>query len=66
MHRTTVSHQLIDYVSNGPTVDHSFSLAEPTLGPEAEFAQPAMLNATLKSYQLKGVNWLANLYTQVI
>ncbi len=29
-------------------------------------AQPKMLNATLKDYQLKGLNWLATLYEQGI
>jgi hypothetical protein len=29
-------------------------------------AQPEMLQATLKEYQLKGLNWLAGLYEQGI
>ncbi|ORY87847.1 SNF2 family N-terminal domain-domain-containing protein [Protomyces lactucae-debilis] len=36
-----------------------------TLG-ESIIAQPKMLNATLKEYQLKGLNWLVNLYEQGI
>ena len=28
--------------------------------------QPAMFRGTLKAYQLKGMNWLANLYDQGI
>lgn len=36
-----------------------------TLG-ESEVSQPKMLNATLKEYQLKGLNWLVNLYEQGI
>jgi DNA helicase INO80 len=31
-----------------------------------DIAQPKMLNATLKEYQLKGLNWLVNLYEQGI
>lgn len=29
-------------------------------------SQPKMLNCELKEYQLKGLNWLANLYEQGI
>lgn len=31
-----------------------------------DVTQPKMLNATLKDYQLKGLNWLATLYEQGI
>ena len=31
-----------------------------------EVKQPAMLNCQMKDYQLKGLNWLANLYEQGI
>jgi chromatin-remodeling ATPase INO80 len=31
----------------------------------AEHDQPAIFQGTLKGYQLKGMNWLANLYDQV-
>lgn len=37
---------------------------EPTL-PGGEHVQPNMFQGTLKGYQLKGMNWLANLYNQV-
>lgn len=30
-----------------------------------DHAQPAIFRGTLKGYQLKGMNWLANLYDQV-
>ena len=33
---------------------------------ELTIAQPKMLMATLKDYQLKGLNWLATLYEQGI
>ena len=45
-------------------VDSSYSLANPTLGGH-DHPQPQLLNGTLKSYQLKGMNWLVNLYEQV-
>ena len=48
------------------TVDKEFSLATPVLYSESEMPQPAMFRGTLKVYQLKGMNWLANLYDQGI
>ena len=33
---------------------------------EREIPQPSMFNGKLKVYQLKGMNWLANLYDQGI
>lgn len=38
----------------------------PTAQPEEERPQPDIFTGTLKHYQLKGMNWLANLYDQVI
>ena len=38
----------------------------PTMMDEKTVEQPKMLTATLKDYQLKGLNWLANLYEQGI
>lgn len=35
-------------------------------GTSGEHAQPSLFRGTLKGYQLKGMNWLANLYDQVI
>ena len=48
------------------TVDKQFSLATPMLLSDREVPQPAMFKGTLKVYQLKGMNWLANLYDQGI
>ena len=45
-------------------VDSDFSLANPTLS-KKEVPQPDLFSGKLKSYQLKGMNWLANLYEQV-
>lgn len=33
--------------------------------PSGEHIQPNLFRGTLKGYQLKGMNWLANLYDQV-
>ncbi|KAJ5574021.1 Helicase C-terminal [Penicillium hispanicum] len=38
----------------------------PTSLGDIEISQPTMLTATLKEYQLKGLNWLVNLYEQGI
>ncbi len=48
------------------TVDNTFSLATPMLQSDQELPQPQMFSGTLKAYQLKGMNWLANLYDQGI
>ncbi|XP_072030901.1 chromatin-remodeling ATPase INO80-like [Amphiura filiformis] len=42
--------------------DSDFSLTNPSLAGESENPQPKMFNGELKEYQLKGMNWLANLY----
>ncbi|KAH9509093.1 putative DNA helicase ino80 [Bulinus truncatus] len=41
-------------------------LSEPTLNSDSNSAQPDMFNGKLKGYQLKGMNWVANLYNQGI
>uniref|UniRef100_A0A2C9KB78 Chromatin-remodeling ATPase INO80 n=2 Tax=Biomphalaria glabrata TaxID=6526 RepID=A0A2C9KB78_BIOGL len=41
-------------------------LSEPTLSSDSKCAQPDMFNGKLKGYQLKGMNWVANLYNQGI
>lgn len=41
-------------------------LVNPSLMPNQQIPQPEMLNCELKPYQLKGLNWLANLYEQGI
>ncbi|KAJ9611550.1 putative DNA helicase ino80 [Cladophialophora chaetospira] len=38
----------------------------PTMAGDVQVVQPKMLNAQLKEYQLKGLNWLVNLYEQGI
>ena len=53
-----------DAQANVDAMDLDFQ--NPTTLGEADVAQPKMLNATLKEYQLKGLNWLVNLYEQGI
>ncbi|XP_074643398.1 chromatin-remodeling ATPase INO80-like [Tubulanus polymorphus] len=38
----------------------------PTISSDAERPQPSLFEGNLKGYQLKGMNWLANLYSQGI
>ena len=47
-------------------VDKNFSLATPMLQSDKEAPQPSIFCGQLKVYQLKGMNWLANLYDQGI
>ncbi|XP_065185585.1 chromatin-remodeling ATPase INO80-like [Sycon ciliatum] len=47
------------------TFDMNYSLANPSLGDDLK-PQPKMFRGKLKVYQLKGMNWLANLYDQGI
>ncbi|XP_038077315.1 chromatin-remodeling ATPase INO80-like [Patiria miniata] len=42
--------------------DKEFSLSNPAMLSESERPQPSMFRGQLKSYQLRGMNWLANLY----
>lgn len=53
-----------DAQANVDAMDLDFQ--NPTTLGEAQVSQPKMLNATLKEYQLKGLNWLVNLYEQGI
>lgn len=47
--------------------DHSeMNFQNPTMAGDVEVTQPKMLQAQLKEYQLKGLNWLVNLYEQGI
>jgi len=39
---------------------------DPTMAGDVQVSQPKMLQAQLKEYQLKGLNWLVNLYEQGI
>lgn len=47
-------------------VAECFSLSNPSIVGDEDRAQPQMFRGTLKCYQLKGMNWLANLYDQGI
>ncbi|KAH8815550.1 SNF2 family helicase/ATPase-like protein [Xylogone sp. PMI_703] len=52
----------------GPTMDDEgeMNFQNPTGMGEVDIEQPKMLQAQLKEYQLKGLNWLVNLYEQGI
>ncbi|KAK4138470.1 INO80-like protein [Trichocladium antarcticum] len=55
---------------NGPDnnldEDGEMNFQNPTGMGDVEIAQPKLLNCQLKEYQLKGLNWLVNLYEQGI
>lgn len=53
-------------LSSFSLVDQNFSLANPALSIDQELAQPSIFRGQLKAYQLKGMNWLASLYDQVL
>ncbi|KAJ3035289.1 putative DNA helicase ino80 [Rhizophlyctis rosea] len=53
-------------VSVDESVDQMDFLNPSSMPAEAEIEQPKMLTCKLKAYQLKGLNWLANLYEQGI
>ncbi|XP_054617699.1 chromatin-remodeling ATPase INO80 isoform X1 [Dunckerocampus dactyliophorus] len=44
----------------------SYSLSNPSIQAGDDIPQPTIFNGKLKGYQLKGMNWLANLYEQGI
>uniref|UniRef100_A0A7N8YE94 Chromatin-remodeling ATPase INO80 n=1 Tax=Mastacembelus armatus TaxID=205130 RepID=A0A7N8YE94_9TELE len=44
----------------------SYSLSNPSIQAGEDIPQPTIFNGKLKGYQLKGMNWLANLYEQGI
>lgn len=46
--------------------DGEMNFQNPTSLGDVDVSQPKMLNAQLKEYQLKGLNWLVNLYEQGI
>ncbi|KAK4100200.1 INO80-like protein [Parathielavia hyrcaniae] len=46
--------------------DGEMNFQNPTGMGDVEIEQPKLLNCQLKEYQLKGLNWLANLYEQGI
>ncbi|KAI9721517.1 MAG: putative DNA helicase ino80 [Candelaria pacifica] len=57
-----------DDQENGQTDfdEGEMNFQNPTSLGDMDVAQPKMLNAQLKEYQLKGLNWLVNLYEQGI
>lgn len=55
-----------DPFRNPDTNGEEMNFQNPTLIGDMSVLQPDMLRCTLKEYQLKGLNWLANLYEQGI
>ncbi|KAL2081838.1 hypothetical protein ACEWY4_021656 [Coilia grayii] len=51
---------------SGSGFGESYSLSNPSIRAEEDIPQPTIFNGKLKGYQLKGMNWLANLYEQGI
>lgn len=51
---------------NPDTNGEEMNFQNPTLLGDISIEQPKMLTCTLKEYQIKGLNWLANLYEQGI
>lgn len=50
---------------SGSGFGESYSLSNPSIHAGDDIPQPTIFNGKLKGYQLKGMNWLANLYEQV-
>ncbi|XP_011490367.1 DNA helicase INO80 isoform X2 [Oryzias latipes] len=53
-------------LSLGSGFGESYSLSNPSIQAGEDIPQPTIFNGKLKGYQLKGMNWLANLYEQGI
>lgn len=53
------------YCSNSNDFAEDFKLTETGIRATDERPQPSIFKGNLKHYQLKGMNWLANLYDQV-
>uniref|UniRef100_A0A8C9VS55 Chromatin-remodeling ATPase INO80 n=1 Tax=Scleropages formosus TaxID=113540 RepID=A0A8C9VS55_SCLFO len=51
---------------SGSGFGESYSLSNPSIRAGEDIPQPTIFNGKLKGYQLKGMNWLANLYEQGI
>lgn len=51
--------------ATGSGFGESYSLSNPSIHAGEDIPQPTIFNGKLKGYQLKGMNWLANLYEQV-
>ncbi len=62
LYLNSLSHSILCF----SLVDKNFSLATPMLQSDHEVPQPSIFNGMLKDYQLKGMNWLGNLYDQGI
>lgn len=52
--------------NESPDEDGEMNFQNPTSLGDMQLSQPKMLSCQLKEYQLKGLNWLANLYEQGI
>lgn len=50
----------------GSGFGESYSLSNPSIQAGDDIPQPTIFSGKLKGYQLKGMNWLANLYEQVL
>lgn len=55
-----------DGFTNPDTNGEEMNFQNPQLMGDLSIKQPEMLKCTLKEYQIKGLNWLANLYEQGI
>lgn len=55
-----------DPLKNPDTNGEEMNFQNPTLMGDINISQPDLLKCTLKEYQVKGLNWLANLYEQGI
>lgn len=55
-----------DPLNNPDTNGEEMNFQNPTLMGDINITQPDMLKCSLKEYQVKGLNWLANLYEQGI
>ncbi|XP_028996864.1 chromatin-remodeling ATPase INO80 isoform X1 [Betta splendens] len=53
-------------IAAGSGFGESYSLSNPSIHAGEDIPQPTIFNGKLKGYQLKGMNWLANLYEQGI
>jgi len=62
------NHQEVDdeKAANMDLDEGEMNFQNPTSLGDVEIQQPKMLNCQLKEYQLKGLNWLSNLYEQGI
>lgn len=54
------------HAADGSGFGESYSLSNPSICAGEDIPQPTIFSGKLKGYQLKGMNWLANLYEQVL